>query len=102
MNRICNPAGVSATCIPGCHRPNDKGGGENWCNPTSNGGTGDGCAFRPAATSSMLQLQRNLPGRSAGQLAYNEVRSPSHHGRSGSRIYGDVDFARGWVLVRSF
>lgn len=54
--KTCKPAGVSASCVPGCWK-----GAPSWC-PVAQGKK---CAFRPDDLASMLEQQ---PGH-----MYNEV-----------------------------
>ena len=61
MTKLCNPPGVSATCIPGCN----TGSQQAWCSfPTRR--VYD-CAWRPADLYYMLELHMGAP------YTYNEL-----------------------------
>ena len=71
INRVCHPAGVSKSCVPGCYQFESHGGGPLWCSDDGADG-GSECAFKPGATLSMLDVQRTTP-LAGGQTTYNEV-----------------------------
>ena len=58
MTKLCNPPGISRTCVPGCWE-----GTPNWCTLDS---VYD-CAWRPENVSVMLRLQMGAP------YTYNEL-----------------------------
>lgn len=59
MTKLCDPPGVSPTCIPGCN----SGAQPAWCSNTS---VYD-CSWRPANLADMLDLQMGAP------YTYNEL-----------------------------
>lgn len=59
MTKLCNPPGVSTTCIPGCN----TGSQPAWCSTTS---VYD-CAWRSVDLAYMLELQMHAPH------TYNEL-----------------------------
>lgn len=68
--RLCDPPGVSETCVPGCYQAVRDGGGPSWCSANDIGG--GTCAYRPTDTKSMLDAQRVSP-MSGTPAGYNEI-----------------------------
>lgn len=59
MNKLCDPPGVSATCVPGCYN-----GEPNWCSADNIWDCG---AWKPTDLKQMLTMQTAAP------YTYNEV-----------------------------
>ena len=72
-NRKCDPPGVSAECVPGCHRFDRNGGGPLWCSSILGSAIDGECAWQPTSTLDMLRKQRVNAQQSQGQALYNEV-----------------------------
>ena len=63
MGRLCDPPGVSETCIPGCS------GGEEWCENQPGSSGGRHCPWGPGHARDMVEQQL----QSGNQNRYSEV-----------------------------
>lgn len=64
MEKLCDPPGVSATCVPGC----DAGEGRsNWCVGDIDSLRQNNCAYRPTALTAMVRWAM------ARGYSYNEL-----------------------------